>query len=74
MIGEVTRWAVTFMLINVLWILFRADNLASAKLFLGKLCCLSGFSIRDELYLCFDLDELELIEKLPFLNYLPASR
>lgn len=71
-LGEVTRWAVTFMTVNVLWILFRAPDIVSAKLFLLKLGSLSGFAIREELYACFQLTELTYLEKLPVLNYLPA--
>lgn len=68
-LGEVTRWAVTFMLVNVLWILFRADSINLAKLFLVKLCCLSGFDIRQELYQCFHLPELEWMGRFPFFEY-----
>lgn len=68
-VGEVTRWAVTFMLVNVLWILFRADSITLAKLFLVKLCCLSGFDIRQELYQCFHLPELEWMGRFPFFEY-----
>lgn len=71
-IGKVTQWAVTFMLVNMLWILFRSDDIASAKLFMGRLLCLSSFTISKDLYSCFDLKELSMIEKIiPFLNYLP---
>ncbi len=68
--GEVTRWALTFMLVNVLWILFRADNITSAKLFLVKLCCMSGFEIRQEIYQFFSLPELVWMGKLPFIEYI----
>ncbi|MCI9022029.1 MAG: MBOAT family protein [Eubacterium sp.] len=71
-LGEVTRWAVTFMLVNMLWILFRADDIASAKLFIARMCSLSEFGIRAELYQPFQLAELVLFEKLPFLSYLSA--
>lgn len=71
-LGDVTKWAVTFMIVNVLWILFRAESVASAKLFLFRLGCLSGFGIREELYACFHLQELEYLEKLPVFSYLPA--
>lgn len=70
-LGEVTKWAITFMLVNMLWILFRAEDIASAKLFIKQMCCLSSFDIRGELYSCFKLTEFAVIEEeLPLLNSL----
>lgn len=72
-IGEVTQWFITFMLVNVLWILFRSESIASAKLFIKKMCCLSDFTISEKLYNCFNLPELVFFEKkIPFLDYLPS--
>lgn len=70
-LGVITQWGVTFMLVNMLWILFRAPKVSSAVLFLKKMCCLSDFSIRQELYGCFQIDELMFLERLPILRYLP---
>lgn len=72
-LGEITRWAITFMTVNVLWILFRAENIASAKLFIKEMCCLSSFNVREELYSCFRLIEFTFLEeKISFLRYLPS--
>lgn len=69
-----TRRFVTFSLVNGLWILFRADNIGSAALFVKRMFLLSDFSIRPNLYNAFALQELELLAgKLPGLHYL-ASR
>ncbi len=43
-LGEVTRWVITFMLVNILWILFRSDNIHSAKLFIKRMCCLGNLA------------------------------
>lgn len=67
-LGEITRWAITFMLINMLWVLFRAEDIASAKLFLKEMCCLSNFTVREEIYGCFQLTEFMAIEEMTFLN------
>lgn len=68
---KVTQWGITFMIINMLWILFRADNISSAVLFIKEICCLSSFTISDGLYNCFNLtDFLFLEEKIPFLHFL----
>lgn len=72
-LGEITRWAVTFMTVNILWILFRAENIASAKLFIKELCCLSDFHVREELYSCFRLTEFTVMEEeIAFFRYLPS--
>lgn len=71
-LGKVTQWFTTFMLVNTLWVLFRADSIHSAILFLKNMLCLSSFSIREELYKFFNLTEFITIENhIPFLNYLP---
>lgn len=72
-LGKVTQWFITFMLVDILWIIFRADNIASAVLFIKKMCCLSDFSISESLYDCFNLSEVILVEhKIPLLNDLSA--
>lgn len=72
--GKVIRWAVTFMLVNILWVIFRADDVASAKLFIKKMFCMSSFTIRDEIYSCFNLTEFSFLEThIPVLDYLPSK-
>lgn len=73
-LSEVTRWAVTFMIVNILWIIFRADSVSSAILFIKKIFHLSDFSIRQELNDCFQLTEFKVAaEELSFLNYLSSQ-
>lgn len=69
-LGVITRWFMTFMAINILWVLFRAEDIASAGLFLKEMFSMSGFSIREELYQCFELMELAVLGKLPIVNML----
>ena len=62
------------MAVNLLWILFRAETVTSAILFIKKLCCLSSFDIRQDFYKCFDLIELMFIEnRIPVLHYLSSA-
>lgn len=64
----------TFMLVDIFWVIFRADNIASAKLFIKNMCSLSGFTISAGLYNSFNLVELSYLEeKIPFLNYLASN-
>lgn len=73
-LGKITQWFSTFLIVNILWILFRADSIASAVLFMKRMCCLSDFSIRTDLYTCFDLTEFAFLErKIPLFNYLPSQ-
>ena len=52
---------------------FRAENIASAILFIKEMCCLSSFTVREELYSCFRLTEFTVIEEeIGLLNYLPT--
>lgn len=70
-LGKVTQWFITFMLVDMLWVLFRAGDISSAKLFIKEMCSLSSFTINENLYNCFNLVELSYLEeKIPFLNYL----
>ncbi len=72
-LGEVTRWAATFGTVNLLWVLFRADSVSSAWLFLKRMLSLSDFTMRQELYSCFNLTEWSLLEKVvPVLSAAPA--
>lgn len=73
-LGFVTQWFLTFMTVNLLWIIFRAENVTSAISFIKKLFRLSNFNIRSELYDCFRLIEFTVIEeKLYILNYLSSK-
>lgn len=59
----VTQWFFTFMAVNVLWILFRADTISDAIAFYRELFRWSSFSIRSELYGCFTLPEFLWLEQ-----------
>jgi len=58
----VIRWAATFMTVNLLWVLFRADSLGQALLFLKRMVCMDSFQIAPGLLQCFQLPELVFIE------------
>ena len=69
-VGTVTQWAITFMLVNGLWILFRADSISQAICFFKRLYTLSDFWIRPEFFECFNLLEIVELEKaIPFLSF-----
>ena len=60
----------TFIAVNILWVLFRAEDIASAGLFVQKMFSLSGSAVREELYQCFELMELAVLGNLPVINML----
>lgn len=68
-LGKITQWGITFSVVNVLWIFFRADNIAEAIQFIKTMCSLSDFSVREEIYHCFELEEFMFIgEIVPYLD------
>ena len=70
-INIIAQWTITFMLVNVLWIFFRAEDIGTAVLFIKKLCKLSSFTIREELYGCFKMMEFSFLEKeIPVFRYI----
>lgn len=67
------RWAVTFVTVDFLWILFRADSIDTAITFLRQILHFTGFSIREELAGCFRLEEFAFLEeKISVLQYLAS--
>ncbi len=67
------RWAATFLCADLLWVIFRADSIATAAAFFRQLFSLKGFQIREELLMGFQLEEFVFLEeRLPALGYLTA--
>lgn len=67
------RWLATFITVDFLWVLFRADNIAAVRIFFRQLFRLNGFSLRLELTENFRLQEFAFLEKhFPALQYLTA--
>lgn len=67
------RLLITFLVVDGLWILFRADNIAAAGIFFKRIFSFSGVAIRETLSDCFRLEEFTFLEeRLSFLRYLSA--
>lgn len=65
------RWGATFLAVDFLWIIFRADNIGTARSYFKQLFAFTGFQIREELLSGFHLEEFAYLEeKLPPLSYL----
>lgn len=67
----VTQWMLTFLFVNLMWIVFRADSLAEASQFINRMLSMNDFSIRYDLVNCFSLPELTWLQgKIPLLGQL----
>jgi len=68
-IPKVLRWAGTFLLINLAWVLFRAESLSDAFLFYKQLLCGWGMPGSGALFAQFNILELTyIVEHVAVLN------
>lgn len=70
---SVVRWFLTFSFVNILWVVFRANNLAQAIEFIKKIISFSGGGISEELKQAFVLTEYTLFEQNVILNAIYAQ-
>lgn len=69
-LGCVTQWFFTFSIVNLLWIIFRADSVSQAGQLIKKIVGLHDMGISDALYTCFDLVELKLLESIGIFQFI----
>jgi len=68
------RWGTNFVTINILWVLFRADSVGQAGVFLGRMFSLDGCTIRGEIYDSFALGEMRFLEgHIPLLRQISVQ-
>ncbi len=66
------RWFGTFLFLNVTWVLFRADTIGDAGVFLGKLLACEFGRVNESLTAAFYLPECQLLDSLvPFTRACP---
>lgn len=53
----VVQWGITFLFINITWVIFRADSISQAGKFLRKIVEMQDFTVHQELLECFVLPE-----------------
>lgn len=53
----VVQWGITFLFVNVTWVIFRADSISQAGRFLRKIVEMQSFEVHEELLECFVLPE-----------------
>ena len=58
---EVVRWGATFLLINILWLLFRSDSIEQWRSILGKIFSFQNTALSDDLISIFELPETAFI-------------
>lgn len=63
------NWIITFSFVNVTWVLFRADSLSNAALFIKQILSLNFSGLRQEIISCFNLAEFQFFfEKILYWN------
>lgn len=60
-LGVVTQWFMTFMFVNAAWVVFRANDLEQAILFLKRMVLLDSFDIRRELWAQYEWIEIKYL-------------
>ncbi len=63
----VANWLITFSFLNITWIIFRADSLQNAGMFIRQLLVMDFGPVRSELINALLLPELRFL-----MNYIPA--
>lgn len=57
--NQVFQWLCTFAFVNVMWLLFRADNVLQAFDLIKRMLRMDDLTIRVELYNCYALPEID---------------
>lgn len=62
---SVMQWGLTFLFLNVTWVIFRADSISQAGRFLHRIIGMQSFTVSEELLECYHLPEFTfLIQRL----------
>ena len=59
----VFQWGITFFIVNILWVFFRADYIGQAVQMIKNMLSLTDLSYTTELINCFRIPEIEFLEK-----------
>ena len=62
-IPSVVNWVITFLFVSVTWVIFRADSVAQAMEFLGKLVVLEFGPINTNILVAFEQPEMVFVLK-----------
>lgn len=68
-ICEPARWICTFILVNILWLLFRSDSIKQWQDILTKIICFQNLNISDEIIDVFKLQETGFISNMLGLKW-----
>lgn len=71
---EPVRWFVTFCILNVLWLLFRAESIGQWISILKTILLMQDTTISDGLIRCFTLPEMPFLVNMLYLERLQAIR
>ncbi|WP_256372320.1 MBOAT family O-acyltransferase [Butyrivibrio sp. CB08] len=62
------QWFITFISVNILWLLFRADSISQWIRLVLRMIKMENLTVRDELLNCFSLPEKPFITDILHLN------
>lgn len=66
----VFQWVMTFMIVDLLWLLFRADSLSQAVYLLKKMICMDSLSVSQGLINSVTMEEFTFLETKSFAGVL----
>ena len=64
----VFQWAVTFSIINILWLLFRADSISQAVYLLKRMICMDSLTVSQGLIDSVTMEEFSFLETKSFAS------
>ena len=64
----VFQWAVTFSIVNILWLLFRADSISQAVYLLKRMICMDSLTVSQGLIDSVTMEEFSFLETKSFAS------
>lgn len=72
--NPVFQWLCTFMFVNVMWLIFRADNVRQAIKTINRMLRMESYNISVQLCSCFKLEEVDwIMQKIRPLSVFPTK-
>ena len=70
--NPVFQWLCTFMFVNVMWLIFRADNVKQAVRIINRMFRMESSEIREQICNCFRLEEVDwIVQRIKPLSVFP---
>lgn len=74
-IPKIVNWLITFIMINFLWVVFRANSLDEVMIIVKSILSLNFGSLLDDLIVCYGISEIDFVPyDLNLIRMFKASR